>query len=207
MRIVVVLVALLTVALAAVSALDAALIPPPFDAARPYLPWATAGFAALLLLLALLWRPQTAPAPAPVVAPAPPPTAPVQNTADAEVVNFLALMQEKGRFIDFLMEDISRASDAEVGVVGRVLHEGCKAVLTQHFGISPVRTEGEGAKVTVPAGYAPDQYRLVGRIAGEAPFAGTLVHQGWKADWVKLPRLARAADRLPALAPAEVELK
>ena len=131
----------------------------------------------------------------------------MQNTADAEVVNFLALMQEKGRFIDFLMEDISRASDAEVGVVGRVLHEGCKAVLTQHFGIVPVRTEGEGDKVTVPAGYAPDQYRLVGRIVGEAPFAGTLVHHGWKAEWVKLPRLARAADRLPALAPAEVELK
>ena len=53
----------------------------------------------------------------------------------------------------------------------------------------------------------PDEYRLVGRISGEAPFKGTLVHHGWKTEWVKLPRLiSTSADRLPAIAPAEVEL-
>ena len=56
----------------------------------------------------------------------------------------------------------------------------------------------------VPTGYAPDDYRLVGRISGEAPFTGTLVHHGWRAEWVKLPR---SAVRLPAIAPAEVELR
>ena len=104
------------------------------------------------------------------------------------------------------MDDIAGYSDAEVGAAGRVLHEGCKAVLLQHFGISPVRGEGEGAKVTVPKGYAADEYRLVGRISGEAPFTGTLVHHGWKTEWVKLPRLITSADKPPAIAPAEVEL-
>jgi hypothetical protein len=80
-------------------------------------------------------------------------------------------------------------------------------VLTEHFGVKPLREEGEGAKVTVPAGYAPDDYRLVGRIHGEAPFTGTLIHHGWRAEWVKLPRLIRThPDKLPAIAPAEVEL-
>ena len=60
----------------------------------------------------------------------------------------------------------------------------------------------------VPAGYSADEYRLVGKIAGSAPFSGVLVHRGWKTDMVKLPRLLRGApDRLPAIAPAEVELK
>jgi hypothetical protein len=47
---------------------------------------------------------------------------------------------------------------------------------------------------------------LVGKLTGEAPFTGTLVHKGWKTDFVKLPRIA-AKERLPAIAPAEVELK
>ena len=211
MRIVVILLALVLVALAGLSAAAGQLpaLAPYWDIARPYAPWATLGVAALMFLLTLVWSPRAAAPPAPVVAPAPPPPplAPVQLTADAEVVNFLGLLQEKGRLIDFLMDDIARYSDAEVGAAGRVLHEGCKSVLTQHFGVSAIRTESEGATVTVPAGYAPDQYRLVGRISGEAPFSGTLVHHGWKADWVKLPRLVRAGERLPALAPAEVELK
>jgi hypothetical protein len=35
-----------------------------------------------------------------------------------------------------------------------------------------------------------------------------LVHHGWKTDMVKLPHIVRSStDRLPAIAPAEVELK
>ena len=132
---------------------------------------------------------------------------PAAHQSDAEVVNFLAILQEKGRFVDFLMDDIAGYSDAEVGAAGRVLHEGCKGVLLEHFGIRPMREEGEGSKVIIPTGYAPDDYRLVGRISGDAPFTGTLVHHGWRAEWVKLPRLVRtSADRPPAIAPAEVEL-
>ena len=70
-----------------------------------------------------------------------------------------------------------------------------------------MREESEGSKVTVPAGYAPDEYRLVGKIRGEAPFSGVLVHHGWRTEWVKLPRLLRTGDdRLPTIAPSEIEL-
>jgi hypothetical protein len=35
-----------------------------------------------------------------------------------------------------------------------------------------------------------------------------LVHHGWKTDAVNLPRILRnSTDRLPTIAPAEVELK
>jgi Domain of unknown function (DUF2760) len=164
--------------------------------------------AAILLLFAILARPKTEgirPA-AKTVSPSPPPLSPHQS--NAEVVNFLAILQEKGRLVDFLMDDIKGYSDAEVGAAARVLHEGCKAVLSEHFGIRPVRAETEGSKVTVPAGYAPDEYRLVGKIRGDAPFSGVLVHHGWRTEWVKLPRLLRTGDdRLPTIAPSEVELK
>lgn len=179
-------------------------------AAAPYadlLPKVIAGVAALLLIAVFVDRSKAASTAAPVKV-APVAAAPLANQADSEVVNFVAILQERGRFVDFLMDDIKSYSDAQVGAAGRVLHEGCKAVLLEHFGIRPMREEGEGSKVTVPTGYAPDDYRLVGKISGEAPFTGTLIHHGWRVEWVKLPRLLRAsADRLPAIAPAEVELR
>jgi Domain of unknown function (DUF2760) len=144
--------------------------------------------------------PAEAARPAPIAAPAP--------QAEAEIVSFLALLQEKGRLVDFLMDDINAYDDAQVGAAARVVHAGCKAALQEHFQIHPVRPEREGATVQVAPGYAADEYRLLGRISGQAPFSGVLVHRGWKTDMVKLPRTLRSsADQLPTIAPAEVELK
>jgi hypothetical protein len=174
-------------------------------AALALVPLAIVGAALLLLFAALADRPKSRPA-AEKVSVAP--TTLTTNQSNAEVVNFLGILQEKGRLVDFLMDDVKGYSDAEVGAAARVLHEGCRAVLLEHFGIRPVREESEGSKVTVPAGYAPDEYRLVGKISGEAPFSGVLVHHGWRTEWVKLPRLLRTGDdRLPTIAPSEIELK
>jgi len=169
---------------------------------------AIVGGTVLLLFAILAGRPKAeADQPAAETVSAAPPTL-TANQSNAEVVNFLAILQEKGRLVDFLMDDIKGYSDAQVGAAARVLHEGCRTVLLEHFGIHPVREESEGSKITVPAGYAPDEYRLVGKIRGEAPFLGVLVHHGWRADWVKLPRLLRTGNgRLPTIAPSEIELK
>jgi hypothetical protein len=205
MRKVTITLAVILLVLAALSlAADAALMPYA-GMARIVLSKAIPGVALLLFLALLVERPKAAPVRSAADAISPATAAPTAIQADAEVVNLLSLLQEKGRLVDFLMDDITGYSDAQVGAAGRVLHEGCKAALLEHFGIRPLREEGEGSKVTVPSGYAPDEYRLVGRISGEAPFRGTLVHHGWKTEWVKLPRLIRTS-RLPAIAPAEVEL-
>ena len=141
----------------------------------------------------------------PPVAVAPP--APAANQAEAEVVAFFALLQEKGRFVDFLMDDVTAYDDAQVGAAARVVHQGCREVLREHFKITPVSDAAEGSRVTVPAGYAPDEYRLLGKLSGEPPFSGTLVHKGWKTESVRLPRIIKGGARLPGIAPAEVELK
>lgn len=136
------------------------------------------------------------------------PVAADSKQAEAEIVSFLATLQERGRLVDFLMEDITTYDDTQVGAAVRVVHEGCKAALREHFKIRSVREENEGSSVTIPVGYAADEYRLIGNIRGAGPFSGTLVHRGWKTEWVKLPRLVRVnTDRLPTIAPAEVELK
>jgi hypothetical protein len=179
---------------------------------QPYLSQAAAGLGGLVLIAILATRRRRAdagPARDPVrplaeaARPAPPPA----NQAEAEMVGFLAILQDKGRLVDFLMDDINAYDDAQVGAAARVVHAGCKAALLEHFQIHRLRPENEGATVQVPAGYAADEYRLLGHISGPAPFTGVLVHHGWATDGVKLPRLLHASpDRLPAIAPAEVEL-
>jgi hypothetical protein len=130
------------------------------------------------------------------------------NQAEAEIVSFLATLQAKGRLVDFLMDDINAYNDAQVGAAARVVHAGCKTVLNEHFRIHPVREGAEKSTVEVPANYPADEYRLLGKISGQAPFSGVLVHHGWKTDFVKLPTILRGAEnRLPTIAPAEVELR
>jgi Domain of unknown function (DUF2760) len=167
--------------------------------------------ALLVLIISLTGAKSSSPAqpvqatPAPVPAPIQPP-APTAQQAEAEIVTFFGLLQEKGRLVDFLMEDITPYEDAEVGAAARVIHQGCRQVLQEYFNISPISEAAEGAQITVPAGYSADQFRLVGKLTGEPPFTGTLLHKGWKTEFVKLPRIVNT-DRLPSIAPAEVELK
>lgn len=210
MRVVLIIAVLLLVAVSA-----AAVVPVSepvaqyFEPFRQYLPAATLGLAVLVLIAAIAQPNRKMPPRMEVAEPARPVVGlPPSSGADAEVVQFLAMLQEKGRLVDFVMDDINAYSDAQVGAAARVVHSGCKDVLREHFAITPVRTEAEGSTVQVPAGYSADEYRLIGKIAGSAPFSGMLVHRGWKTGVVKLPRLLRgAAEALPAIAPAEVEVK
>jgi Domain of unknown function (DUF2760) len=171
-----------------------------------YFSGGTLVFAFSLLLIMLVTRDKEERPRAEAARPVSVPTATSQ--AEAEIVSFLATLQERGRLVDFLMDDITTYDDAEVGAAARVVHAGCKAVLQEHFEIRPLREETEGSSVTVAVGYAADEYRLIGRISGAGPFSGTLVHRGWKTESVKLPRIVRVdAARLLTIAPAEIELK
>jgi len=200
--------ALMIAALLLVAVSAAAVV---FDAEplRPHLSQVTLALAILVLIGVLSQSRQKLPPLTPAPEPTrPAPERPQANRADAEIVHFLAMLQEKGRLVDFVMDDINAYSDAQVGAAARVVPAGCKGVLREHFLINPVRAEQEGSTVQVPAGYSANEYRLFGKIAGPAPFSGVLVHRGWKTDMVKLPQLLRgAADPLPAIAPAEVEVK
>jgi len=120
-------------------------------------------------------------------------------------LQLLGLLQKEGRFVDFLQEDVGAYSDAEVGAAARVVHEGCKKTLKQHFTIQAVRTESEGDRVTLPPGFDVSAVRLTGNVVGQAPFTGSLVHRGWRVTETRLPQVATGHD-LTILAPAEVEL-
>lgn len=129
-----------------------------------------------------------------------PPAAPVDPA-----LQLLALLQRDGRFIDFLEQDLATFPDVEIGAVARVVHEGCRKALHAHATITPIRTEEEGATVTLPEGYSPMLVKLSGNVQGSAPYKGVLRHRGWRAADVVLPTPVKGHDST-VIAPAEVEL-
>lgn len=131
--------------------------------------------------------------------------APAPAPSSDAALQLLALLQREGRFLDFLEEDVTSFPDAEVGAAARVVHAGCRKAIREHAKLAPVRREQEGARVTVEAGTSPAEVKLVGNVAGVAPFHGKLVHRGWRIDEVSLPHAVTGHDAR-IVAPAEVEL-
>ena len=124
---------------------------------------------------------------------------------DTAALQLLGLMQREARFVDFIQEDVAPYTDAEIGAAARVVHEGCRKVLREHFTIAPVRSEAEGSRITLPAGFDAASVRLTGNVVGQSPFTGTLGHRGWQVTEVKLPQLTDA-QAAKVIAQAEVEL-
>lgn len=144
------------------------------------------------------------PAPAPVAAPAPAPVAPAPASETA-ALQLLGLLQREARFVDFVQEDCTGYSDADIGAAARVVHAGCRKVLAEHFTLEPVRSEAEGSRVTLAAGFDSTAVRLTGQVVGQAPFTGTLGHRGWRVTDSRLPQLTDP-QAARVLAQAEVEL-
>ena len=135
----------------------------------------------------------------------PAPVAQLQDAPPDSALVLLGLLQKEGRFVDFLQEDITGYSDQEIGSAARVVHQGCQRVMSEYLSIAPVRDESEGSRVTLGKGFDPAAVRPTGNVVGEPPFTGALVHRGWRAVDVRLPKIASSRD-VRILAAAEVEL-
>jgi hypothetical protein len=148
-----------------------------------------------------------APAPkSPEPLPEPPTPEPARAAPSTDAaLQLLALLQREGRLIDFLEEDVTTFPDADVGAAARVVHQGCRKALHDHARVASVRSEAEGARVSVAAGTPAAEVKLVGNVAGEPPFVGVLRHRGWRVEDLSLPTAIDGHD-LRVVAPAEVEL-
>ena len=131
------------------------------------------------------------------------PPAAKQERASDGALQLLALLQREGRFVDFVQQDVAAFPDADIGAAARVVHEGCRRALQAHARVVSVRNEAEGASLTL-AEASPD-VKLVGNVAGSAPFRGVLRHRGWRVQVLSLPKRIGAQDP-ELIAPAELEL-
>ncbi len=143
------------------------------------------------------------PEPSPKPAPAPVSAAPERVHASGLLL--LAAFQREGRLVDFLQQDVTGFSDEDVASAARVVHAGCRRVLQQGLDLEPAVSEVEGASISVPPGFDAQRIRLIGNVAGQPPFRGTLRHPGWAVRAIRLPAIPDSLDPR-VLAAAEVEL-
>jgi hypothetical protein len=126
-----------------------------------------------------------------------------QASSSDGALQLLSLLQREGRFVDFVEQELGKFSDAEIGAAARLVHEGCRRALHAHARVVNVRSEAEGAALTLERASA--DVKLVGNVAGSAPFHGVLRHRGWRVEQLTLPTLIGGHDP-KLLAAAELEL-
>ena len=129
----------------------------------------------------------------------------IKQLSPESALQFLGLLQQEARLIDFVQEEIGAYSDEEVGAAARVVHEGSKKAINEYFALSTIRAEDEESRVTLAEGFNAAEVRLTGNVVGTAPFTGTLIHRGWRVEAVNLPKLSAGHDAT-IVAAAEVEL-
>jgi hypothetical protein len=115
----------------------------------------------------------------------------VSQADSRSAVQLLGALQREGRLVDFLMDEVEGASDADVGIAARVIHRGCRQVIDSYFDLVPAYPGVEGVTLTVESGYDPNIVDIVGG-AGDPPFTGTLNHQGWRIRETRMPSLTSA---------------
>jgi hypothetical protein len=139
----------------------------------------------------------------------PPVPASAETGLAADALVLTSLLQEKGRFLDFLMDDITAYPDAQVGAAARVIHQGCKSVVLDAFAPTAVSEVAEQSSITLDTDFDKTAYRLSGNVGGEPPYTGTVEHKGWRPTQYKLPEyqgnLSAAEDYV--FAPAQVGVR
>ncbi|MGJ8637855.1 MAG: DUF2760 domain-containing protein [Opitutaceae bacterium] len=132
-----------------------------------------------------------------------------KQSSEVQVAQLLGLLQEKGRFLDFVMDDVKNYSDAQIAAAARFVHQGCQDVMKRHFSLEPISEQPENQSITLDADYQRSAFRLTGKIEGSPPFSGVVKHKGWKTTSVTLPKVMgeRAqSEGEHVLAAAEVEV-
>ena len=138
--------------------------------------------------------------------PAAVPVAAAPQPAGKDALLLLAALQREARFVDIVKEPLTEYSDAQVGAAARDVLRDCGAVLDRCFGLEAAVDADEGATVETPVKVDPAAYRLTGKVEGQPPYRGIVVHHGWKAIRYDLPQFSGSAEAAMCVAPVEIEV-
>ena len=133
------------------------------------------------------------------------PVAPL-TSARSDAVTLLETLQREARFVDFLMEPLDAATDAQIGAVARDVHRDCGKTLERLFAIEPATSKEEGETIEIPTGYDPGLYRVTGQTTS-GTIRGTIVHPGWMISRAELPKWNGRPTSEKVVAPIEVETR
>lgn len=94
----------------------------------------------------------------------------------------------EARFVDLVQEPLTKFSDAQIGAASPDVLRDCQRVLERMFALQPVSDAPENNVVETPSNLQDGRWRVSGKVQGEPPFRGRLVHHGWEATRCELPQ-------------------
>lgn len=122
----------------------------------------------------------------------------------SDAVTLMSLLQREARLVDLIQEDLTHFSDAQIGAAARPALESTRKTLQRVMPVRALDDSGEGSEVTAPVD-RPARYRWIGATAGGQSATGKLVHQGWIAEKIDLPKFAGDSGDALVVAAAEVQ--
>lgn len=127
---------------------------------------------------------------------------PAQKTLSEDARILLSMLQEEGRLIDFLSEEITGYDDTQVASASRVIHRGCSSVLKKYFTILPILEGEENEVIERPKDLSPSHIRLHGKESEKVK----IIHRGWRIASSNLPqKITTSESKDIVLFPAEGE--
>jgi hypothetical protein len=136
---------------------------------------------------------------------APKAAAPEVRLSDG-ALQILGILQRDSRLIDFLMEDVSGATDDQIGAAVRSLHEQSRTALLRYLTLKPV-VDGVENTTTRIESRDPNSVKLLGNVPADGKASqGVLRHKGWRVEKIDLPKLS-PGQNVTVLAPAEIEIE
>jgi len=131
---------------------------------------------------------------------------PAASSARNDAITLVATLQREARFVDIVKEPLGEYTDQQIGAAARDVLRDCGLVLDRLFAFQPVVEEEEDAELEAPADFDTGRYRLTGKVSGDAPFRGRLVHHGWQATRCELPQWSGSEQSVMVVAPVELEV-
>jgi hypothetical protein len=125
-----------------------------------------------------------------------------ERTLSEDACILLSLLQEEGRLIDFLSEEITGYDDSQVASASRVIHRGCSSVLKKYFTILPIMEGEENEVIELPKDLPASHIRLHGKESDKVK----VIHRGWRIASSNLPqKITTSESKDIILFPAEGE--
>jgi hypothetical protein len=108
--------------------------------------------------------------------------------------------------VDLVQEPLGGYSDEQIGAAARDVLRDCAAALERMFALRPVVDQPERGEVETPDRPHPGRVRLSGKVSGDPPYRGRLIHHGWEATACQLPQWTGDAQSARVVAMAEIEV-
>jgi len=133
---------------------------------------------------------------------------PKLNASDdrSDAITLLIALQREARLIDLVKENLGQYSDAQIGAAARPCLQQCAATLDRLFGLRAIESVADGQTIAVPNNASPSRYLWIGESSGDDQATnGKLVHHGWEASQVELPKWTGATVDARVIAPIQVK--